>query len=422
MRKPFAVAVAAALTLSVAACSSSHNGSTGSNASRASEPATIATGDGSGGTGPATGTPIKIGYANPSAGLYVIGGYDHGADAAVKYVNSQLNGINGHPIELVRCKTAIDSTDPTAQACGQQFANDPSIPFAMTGLLVDGAPFYAPLAAAGKPIFGGHPVSPQDFDAKGVYFFRGGVPTLSLGMGALAMALRPDAKQVNILYTDVATGQYGTKEVKAELGKGVNVKTIPVQPDATNVLPQATALTQDSPDAIVLVGIENICQQVAQAFQTLRPSAPVISNSVCVNDTIAKNGGNIDGWYMSNYDVPADYAGSNSELSQFLSLYPKYASTPATEDFAIDGWSEVLTLRTILSSVHGALTSANVTTALKDFKGPVTLGPVKVSCPGPAHYSAVCALDSPAFVFVWKQGKYYPALPNGTYTVDVATS
>ena len=54
-----------------------------------------------GSAGAASGEPVRIGYANTEA---IIPEATVGARAAVEYVNAELGGIQGRPIELVECQ------------------------------------------------------------------------------------------------------------------------------------------------------------------------------------------------------------------------------------------------------------------------------------------------------------------------------
>ena len=126
-----AIALAGAL---VAACSS--GGSSSSSSTTSGGGGSSATIDNSlalaytGGTaGKATGTPINIGYVNQESGSPSYPENTQGADLAVKYINNDLGGIKGHPINLVKC---FVSTEEDGQKCGTQMLNDPSIKLVVT--------------------------------------------------------------------------------------------------------------------------------------------------------------------------------------------------------------------------------------------------------------------------------------------------
>ncbi len=94
-----------------------------------------------GGTsGPASGPPVRIGLAgrNPAA-----------SQAAVDFVNAELGGIKGRPIELDACTW----TQPDeATACGTQLSQDPSVPLVISTL---DSPEFLDAFGTDKPRFGG---------------------------------------------------------------------------------------------------------------------------------------------------------------------------------------------------------------------------------------------------------------------------
>jgi branched-chain amino acid transport system substrate-binding protein len=348
---------------------------------------------------------------NTDEGPVSLPGYDHGVEAAVKYVNSALGGVNGRPIQMVPCQ--VDSTAETNQACGQQFANDSSLSGALTGILINGAPFYSAIHASGLPIYGGVPVATPDYSAPNTYFYLGGSLTAEEGAGVLLRQLKPNVKKVNVLCDDNSVGTQGCALFKSGVGAGVTVSEIPVDPSATNVLPQAEAAVSGSPDAIVPILTTEVCQLLVKAFSQLKPSVPVVSTTQCVIPQVA-SAGDINGWYYASFDDPATLgAGIDPALDSVKTLYPKYASTPDTENFALEGWGQILTLRSILAGISGSITHESVGAALKDFKGPVVLGPKTISCPGPTAYPALCSLSSAIFAGVWKNGVTDLAFPNG---------
>lgn len=400
------------ITLAAAACLVI----TGCNAKSSSDGAAS-----SAAVGQSASSPIKIGYANVNSGAIEEPGWDHGVDAAVKYVNTQLGGVNGRPIQIVTCNTPIDTTVSSGQACGEQFANDGSIAFAMTGILINGGSFYSALNAVHKPVYGGLPVTQTDYTSKGVNFYLGGGIIAGAGVGAMTKSMVPNVKTVHVLYLDTPAGQDQLTSYKLGLGSGVNVVATPVSDTATDLLGQVEAAAGGSPSAISLLLTLPQCEQAAKAFAIVKPKVPIFTNSECVNPTTASQG-SINGWYLANYDEPSSIAaGTNPDMDTYKKLYQKYATTSPIEDFAVEGWSEILTLRSILKAISGPITSASVTTALDNFKGPVVLGPAKVSCPGPAGYPSNCALSTDAFGFVWKNGVAVPTTGGGQFKLSLGS-
>ena len=124
-RAMFAFALAA-LT-AVAACSSSKSSSSSSQAGSATtaprSATTPAAASAFGPAKPATGTPVKIGYITDGKTASIDNSSEvPAAQAAVKYINQYLGGINGHPITLDVCDD--QQTPSGATDCGNQMVTD----------------------------------------------------------------------------------------------------------------------------------------------------------------------------------------------------------------------------------------------------------------------------------------------------------
>ncbi len=81
---------------------------------------------------------VYIGWVNQQGGQVVIGGLaTAGAELAVKYVNDQLGGVNGHPVALVEC--FIKSNEEEGTTCGQKLVNNKKISVIASGAVATGA-------------------------------------------------------------------------------------------------------------------------------------------------------------------------------------------------------------------------------------------------------------------------------------------
>jgi hypothetical protein len=127
----------AALTSAVvllAACSSGGSG----NSPAGSGAASTASGK------VASGTPIKFGVVSPVTGVSAVPSFEEGVKAAAAYINDQLSGVKGHPLQMVYCDN--QGQDPSKDAaCVHGFVADN-----VTGILNYGSAFATslPIAAA----------------------------------------------------------------------------------------------------------------------------------------------------------------------------------------------------------------------------------------------------------------------------------
>jgi branched-chain amino acid transport system substrate-binding protein len=83
----------------------------------------------------ASGTPIKFGVVSPVTGVSAIPAFEEGVKAAAAYINDQLGGVKGHPLQMVYCDD--QGQNPSANAaCVRGFVTDK-----VTGILNYGSAF-----------------------------------------------------------------------------------------------------------------------------------------------------------------------------------------------------------------------------------------------------------------------------------------
>ncbi len=63
--------------------------------------------------------PVRFGFHNLEGGALSLPEIRHGFEEGIKYVNEELGGINGHPIEIESCNT--DLTPESSVNCANQF-------------------------------------------------------------------------------------------------------------------------------------------------------------------------------------------------------------------------------------------------------------------------------------------------------------
>ena len=184
----------------------------------------------------ATGTPLKIGYVNqdaffPEATI--------GVDAAVAYANAELNGADGHEIQIVNCEV---STAEDGAKCGAQMANDNSIALVLTGTLLNGNTELYDALNLKKAVIVGNGVTPADFVTTAGEAFVAGAPGVLAGMAKFTIE-QFHPKTVALLANDNAAGQAGASLIMKPLfdKDGITVKTVFV-PDQASAPQVASAM------------------------------------------------------------------------------------------------------------------------------------------------------------------------------------
>ncbi len=231
----------------------------------------------------ADGEPITIGMINQEntpAGSYPE--LSQAAQAAISFVNEQLGGIDGRPIELEVCNTNFSAEGSTT--CGQQFAEQ-GVPVVMGGIDVFGNGIEV-LADNGIPFVGGIPVSEQSVKSPNSFQWSGGSWGATVAFADYAVN-ELDAKKVAIIY-----GEFGSITESAEYARtvleraDVQTQLVPYPIMATDVSSAIQAAASGDPDAIFMLAADSGCAAGYEGMQTLGVTAQRFFTGACVSPTI----------------------------------------------------------------------------------------------------------------------------------------
>jgi branched-chain amino acid transport system substrate-binding protein len=390
------------LSLVAMACGSDESGADTTAASptaadTAASPTTGAEGGTSAGTAggttpaPASGEALRIGFINQEAGS--VGVYPEtvaAAEAAVEYINTELGGLDGHPLELVKCVT--DGTVPATQRCAEQMVNE-GVVFAQAGLDNNLQALHPILEAAGIPLLGGIPITPGDFNATNARFFIAGGAVAYPGLATYILEFMPDVKTVGILANDspgaAAALPLVTKPLQAA---GIEVTDVKVPATQSDWL-APFASVRDFDAAAVLVAPPN-CISLAGARQSQQSDLPMVSVSSCYSQSIIDEVGEdgLNGWVVNQYfDDPR---GDTPDAQTYQQAMETYAGPDANlSGFAPVSFTNVMTMYTnVLEPLgfEGATVEAIMEKVDDPAGGKVFMGP-EYQCSQPdAPFAAIC--------------------------------
>ncbi len=231
----------------------------------------------------AEGDPITIGMINQEntpAGSYPE--LSQGVDAAIAFVNEQLGGLDGRPIELEVCNTNFSAEGSTS--CGQQFVEE-EVPVVMGGIDVFGNGIEV-LADNEIPFVGGIPISEQSVTSPNSFQWSGGSWGATVAFADWA-ANELEAEKVAIVY-----GEFGSITQSAEYAQtvlersGVTTQLVPYPILATDVSSAIQAAATGEPDAIFMLAADAGCAAGYEGMQTLGVTAQRFFTGACVSPTI----------------------------------------------------------------------------------------------------------------------------------------
>ncbi|WAC57256.1 ABC transporter substrate-binding protein [Gordonia sp. SL306] len=253
-----AAAIAAACVFSVVSCSSDDDNSGGST-SAAGESGVKAAGQ-----------AIKVGLFNPSKGPATQAGVSSGKTAALDYINNQIGGIDGRPIDIVDC--GIDQTAPESTiACANQFVQA-GVVAAVDGYDSESLAAVPILTAAGIPLVGQIPFNTAT-GAKAdnrVYF---GPPPAAFLVGFMQSLKAAGKTSLTLANADLPQAHQVFDGLLAPLGKqlGIEVKSVYYPPTGPNFTALATTLADGNPDAAGLMTApnDNTCTKLSQSLRSV---------------------------------------------------------------------------------------------------------------------------------------------------------
>lgn len=401
------LALAAVTVAGASGCSSSSSSSSsspGGPSSRVSGPSESGTSTGTAGgaaddkavlsyvggkAGPADTSlsPVTIGYVNQQGGPVALPLSTYGADAAVKYINTELGGIDGHPLKLSACYVLSEESE--GQKCGQQFANDPKIHVILMGALLTGnASFYKTLNAQ-KPIIGSVSSNPVDAKAKNTYFLYG---TNIQAYGSLATYAKSKGYKSIVLVTNNSpAGQFSLTIMKQQFGAaGIDVRSALYPVGSSSLVGPMVAAKVKQADALLVIGAATDCIQVGKAIKQLNlTDKPTLSTPTCIDPSVKNTFGDLPQWHyvvsVNSFDT------ADPQVALFLKKFKKYEGDKASGGYAPNSFATVLAIAKLLNEAGGASASSQaIAREVKAFHGPVFLGPKKLSCGGYAPAPSSC--------------------------------
>jgi branched-chain amino acid transport system substrate-binding protein len=239
----------------------------------------------------ATGAPIRIHMLNNETGAAsAFPELSLADEAGVELINTELGGVDGHPVELVVCD--VKFSPEGSQSCAQQAVNDDAV--AVLGgidIFGTGIPI---LTDNGVPFVGGIPVA---FDAaRSPVSFQFGGGTWGAAVGFADYAVKQlKAKKVSLIYADFGSiadsAEYARREL-LELGLDESdIKLVPTAVVQTDYVTPVTAANEGSPDVIIALTAGDGCVPTFKAVQDLQVEAHVMYTGACAAPKILASAG-----------------------------------------------------------------------------------------------------------------------------------
>jgi len=221
-------------------------------------------------------SPVTIGWVNEQGGppSETFPQATLAAQATVKYINSQLGGVHGHPVQLSTCYIAAVEAQGTT--CGDQMVNTKGVEVIAEGIdAVGNASMYGVVNGAISTLVGVS-ADPADDTGKNVFELEGSGASATVAFGPFLRSQYPSDKTVAIAYQNLPGAVPISQAIqKSAQQSGFTVTMIPYSSTATDLIAQATQMEQAQitvPDC----GFVD-CPLMAKAMSEIGASKPALS-------------------------------------------------------------------------------------------------------------------------------------------------
>jgi branched-chain amino acid transport system substrate-binding protein len=348
---------------------------------------------------------VTIGFVNQQGGSQSIGPLaTTGAQIAVKYINTELGGIGGHPLVLKTC--FIRSAEEEGTTCGQQFLADKSISVIDEGAVAIGDQSFQSTIGSAKPVIVGVAVTPID-GAKPTNIVLFGDATHVLGpFGTYARDVL-HAKTAALVYPNIAGITVGATAIADSLEKvGVKVKKVGYDESQTDLIGPLTSAGAQTADLVLPYSDSSGCVNLAKGLKQLgiTDTKKILSAPLCLNGLVAAGlGGDFPIW---SYAIASSLYGDPTDpgMPAYMKVMAKYGTPAVSPDpWVIVTFGQVLTTARFLNEVgYANLTPTAVLDKAKAFTGPVALGAPALQCGKYPSAPGICNDRTQFFVYKGK--------------------
>ncbi len=379
--------------------------------------------------GEATGEPLKIGVQNlegDPAGSFPE--YSIAVQAAADYVNTELGGLGGRPIEIELCKSVVAPDD--SQRCANELSAG-GVEMVISTINFFGNNF-AIYQGSDIPVIVVSPITIADFTSEGVYSIGAGGGCLGVHTGLVEFATNGleeledlEVNTVGVPWADTPPGVvcYNDLEAKpldvlngsepgdaARAGEKPDLTYVgvPIAPASPDVTPQATEILDADPDAIIFSAQGADCWNFVDALGRLGwtpDDIPLVLAGSCIDFEAMRAADELaEGVYFvaspNALLSPLDSIEPGQRLDDATTYQGKSAEYGVSEDdifkgFATQGFSAVMSIWEAANTVDGEVTGQSIAEAIAATDGSTpSFGNAPLNCAGaPSPYIAVCSSD-----------------------------
>ncbi len=355
--------------------------------------------------------PIKIGMINqentPLGSFPELRG---AVQAAAAWVNAELGGVEGRPIEIVPCITSFSVEQ--SQACAQDMVQA-GVVAVVGGIDVTSNGSIPVLQQNGIPAIGGIPANLVEQQSATNFYFSGGTAG---GMAAmLAHAAQHGATSVMIAYGEFESFTVTARDFAAAVGEslGLRVELQPFPIVGADMLQVLTAATNAEVDALIVAAADTACVPVMEGAVQLGLTAQIYLVGACAATTILEAAGDAAKGVIFSSEGPSDVDVIEGDI--FNAVVDRYAVEPAGAAGTV-GFRGFMNLYSLLVELGpDNIDSAAITALVSDAVDRPSFWGHSYTCDGERipGLPALCAPEQSLFTTTGVPGDPFVFLPEG---------
>jgi branched-chain amino acid transport system substrate-binding protein len=314
----------------------------------------------------ASGEPIRIGFVNSEGGAFSVPELRVGNEVAESYINEQLGGVKGRPLQVSRCTT--DGSPEASIDCANQLVED-GVVAVVEGTDLGGDAMLPILADAGVPLVGHVQFGPgRMFDDNSYYF---GAAALAYGAAALRFYADEGAESVTWFLPDEPSSHAFTDSVLEPTSDqlGIDYKTVYYDAASPNWAVLAATAVSEAPDVSGSIAATDAqCAEMIGALRDAGYQGRILAAS-CVGlyDALGDDAVGVDTdadhWHPGDpASAPADKRG---ELEEYAAVMQAAGEDDLISGNAIISFADMINLSRIMSTIDGPIDGAAVAGALR---------------------------------------------------------
>jgi branched-chain amino acid transport system substrate-binding protein len=317
----------------------------------------------------ATGEPIKIGFVNSEGGAFSVPELRVGNEVAETYINDQLGGVMGRPLQVTRCTT--DGSPEASIDCANQLVEE-GVVAVVEGTDLGGDAMLPILADAGIPLVGHVQFGPgRMFDDNSYYF---GAAALAYGAAALRFYADEGAKSITWFLPDEPSSHAFTDAVLVPTSDqlGLDYSTVYYDAASPNWAVLAATAVSDGPDVSGSIAATDAqCAEMIGALRDAGYQGRILAAS-CVGlyDALGADAVGVDTdadhWHPG--DVSSAPAEKRSELEEYAAVMRAAGHADRIPGTAIITVADMINLSRIMTTIEGPIDGAAVAGALRATK------------------------------------------------------